>query len=105
LAADLFVFPSHYEGFALSLIEAMVHGIPIIASDASSIPELIRDGEHGLLFRVQDSCDLMACLRRALSAPERMKTMAQAAQARALLFSAESMVDRTLDVLAELIHS
>jgi len=40
-AFDLFVMPSRYEGFGLTLIEAMMQGVPILASDADSLPELM----------------------------------------------------------------
>jgi glycosyltransferase involved in cell wall biosynthesis len=46
-AADIFVFPTHFEGLPFSLIEAMANGLPIIASDASSIPEIIEHKVHG----------------------------------------------------------
>lgn len=43
-AADIFVFPSLYEGFGLPIIEAMACGCPVIASNSSSIPEVVGDG-------------------------------------------------------------
>ncbi|WP_244329404.1 glycosyltransferase family 4 protein [Tolypothrix sp. PCC 7910] len=54
-AADIFVFPTHFEGLPFAPIEAMAHDPPIVASDASSIPELIEDKVHGLLFSVGNS--------------------------------------------------
>ncbi len=45
-AADLFVFPSLYEGFGLPPLEAMACGIPVIASNVSSIPEVVGDAAH-----------------------------------------------------------
>jgi glycosyltransferase involved in cell wall biosynthesis len=42
-AADLFVFPSLYEGFGLPLLEAMACGTPVISSNASSLPEVVQD--------------------------------------------------------------
>jgi glycosyltransferase involved in cell wall biosynthesis len=42
-AADLFVFPSLYEGFGLPLLEAMACGVPVITSNASSLPEVVQD--------------------------------------------------------------
>ncbi len=44
---DLFVMPSRYEGFGLTLIEAMSHGVPIITSNADSLPELLEFYDNG----------------------------------------------------------
>jgi glycosyltransferase involved in cell wall biosynthesis len=46
---DLVVVPSHWEGFGLIAAEAMAAGKPVIASSASSLPEIVRDGQEGLL--------------------------------------------------------
>jgi glycosyltransferase involved in cell wall biosynthesis len=48
-AADVFVLPSNYEGVPISIIEAMGTGLPIIASKVGGIPNIIKDGETGLL--------------------------------------------------------
>jgi glycosyltransferase involved in cell wall biosynthesis len=47
-AADIFVFPSLYEGFGLPILEAMACGTPVICSNQASIPEVA--GEAGLIF-------------------------------------------------------
>jgi glycosyltransferase involved in cell wall biosynthesis len=47
--ADVFVFPSAMEGFGLSIAEAMSCGLPVVASDRGSIPEIVVDGETGFL--------------------------------------------------------
>jgi glycosyltransferase involved in cell wall biosynthesis len=52
-AALLFVFPSQYEGFGLPLLEAMACGVPVVASDNSSIPEIV--GDAALLFDGRDA--------------------------------------------------
>jgi len=46
-AFDLFVMPSRYEGFGLTLVEAMAHGIPCLCSDADSLPEIISQYSNG----------------------------------------------------------
>lgn len=46
-AFDLFVMPSRYEGFGLALVEAMTHGLPILTSNADSLPELLQGYESG----------------------------------------------------------
>jgi len=52
-AASALIFPSLYEGFGVPLLEAMSAGLPVIASDISSIPELVKDA--GLLVKPQDT--------------------------------------------------
>jgi glycosyltransferase involved in cell wall biosynthesis len=104
-AADLFVFPTHYEGLSLALAEAMGHGLPIITSNASSIPEIVEDKVHGLLFRKGDSSDLLEALRWALRHPNKMQEMAQRAHLRIQEFSEERMIQETLDLWQTLSHT
>ena len=52
--ADAFVLPSLMEGLPVVLMEAMAYGKPVVAPMVAGIPELIRDGETGLLFRASD---------------------------------------------------
>lgn len=67
--ADLFVFPSHYEGLSYSLLEAMQAGVPIIASNVVGCNELIRHFETGLLFEKGSFVDLCDKIHYALSHP------------------------------------
>lgn len=101
-SADLFVFPTHYEGQPFALLEAMAHNLPIVASDASAIPELIENQVHGLLFRTGDSCDLLENLRTALRNPDMVQKLAQNAQLRVQEFSEERMIQETLMVLRQI---
>lgn len=63
-AARVFAFPSLYEGFGLPPLEAMACGVPVVASSASSVPEVV--GEAGLLVDPLDVDDLAGALARAL---------------------------------------
>lgn len=54
--ADLFIFPSKYEGFGLPIIESMSQGTIVLSSDAASLPEVVKDG--GIMFKSNDSKDL-----------------------------------------------
>ena len=45
-AADVFVFPSRYEGFGLDPLEAMASGVPVVAANATSLPEVVGDAGH-----------------------------------------------------------
>lgn len=53
--ADIFAFPSRYEAFGIALIEAMAAKIAVVASNSSAIPFVIKHGETGLLFPLDDS--------------------------------------------------
>ncbi len=61
-AADLFVFPSLFEGFGLPLLEAMASATPLCASNVASIPEIVQNA--GLLFNPQSSDDIAQSIAR-----------------------------------------
>ncbi len=52
-AADVYVYPSFYEGFGLTILEAMACGVPVIASNNSSLPEVV--GDAGILVDPSDN--------------------------------------------------
>ncbi len=100
-AADLFVFPTYYEGQPFALLEAMAYGAPIITSSTDGIPEVITHKVQGLLSRKGDSADLLEAIRWALRNPSQMATMAQKAQIKVQDFSQEKMLDQTFALLNE----
>ena len=61
---DVLVLPSLAEGFGLVLIEAMAAGVPVVATRAPGIVDVVRHGENGLLFDVGDIAGLAAAVRR-----------------------------------------
>lgn len=97
--SNLFVLPSRSEGLSFALLEAMAAGVPILASDASSIPDLIEDGLEGILFENGSVEDLTEKLFQALSNPQNRQEMASNARRKAEGFSQEKMVERTLKLL------
>ncbi len=62
--ADVFAFPSFYEGFGIPILEAMACGTPVVASNASSLPEVV--GEAGLMVSPEDTEALAQALGQAL---------------------------------------
>jgi glycosyltransferase involved in cell wall biosynthesis len=102
-ASDLFVFPSHFEGGCSSSIrEAMARRLPIVCSDAGGIPEILHNGCHALVFRVQDNDGMLAQLRDALRHPAKMHALAEQARERIEEFSSDRMVDNYSAVFREL---
>jgi glycosyltransferase involved in cell wall biosynthesis len=55
---DIYIQPSLWEGFGITLLEAMAMGLPVIASDTGGMAEIVEDGINGLLFRNKDTQDL-----------------------------------------------
>jgi glycosyltransferase involved in cell wall biosynthesis len=94
--ADVLVHPARWEGFGLALLEAMLAGLPVVASRVSSIPEIVADGETGVLVPPDDSAALAAALARVLDDPGRYGAAGRA-RARAE-FSVERMARRTVEV-------
>jgi glycosyltransferase involved in cell wall biosynthesis len=84
-AAGLFVYPSLYEGFGLPPLEAMACGTPVVASSASSLPEVV--GNAGLLVDPTSSEALAEGMRRVLADQGLRETMRSAGLARAKDFS------------------
>jgi len=69
------LMPSHAEGFGLAAAEAMACGVPVIAGDASSLPEIIRDGETGILVPVGNAEAVAQALERLLTDQELARKM------------------------------
>jgi len=80
---DLFVQPSIYEGFGLSLLEAMSAGLPVVASRVGGIPEVIEDGRTGLLVPPQDPTALAGAVVRLLGDSEGARRLGESAASRA----------------------
>lgn len=87
----LFAFPSRNEGLGSTLLDAMDHGVPIVASRVDGIPDLIEDGVSGVLVPPADGAALSAALARLLDDPPRRRALATAARARLAAFTPAAM--------------
>lgn len=79
-AHDIYLFPSRYEPFSLTLIHALACGIPTIASRAGGNPEIVEDGHSGLLFEKGDPADLAEAIARLARDPELRARLASQGQ-------------------------
>ncbi len=93
--ADIFIFPSIYEGMPMSLIEAMSHGLPIVASNVGGIPDMITDKESGLLINPNENelCEKIIELVNDQSLRERL---GKKAKEKSNEFSSENMFESYL---------
>ncbi|MEX2225906.1 MAG: glycosyltransferase family 4 protein [Dehalococcoidia bacterium] len=80
--AQVLVSPSLYEGFGLPAAEAMACGTPVIATDAGALPEVVADGETGMIVPAADEHALAGAISALLADPERCHRMGAAGQAR-----------------------
>ena len=95
--AEVFVFPSIYEGFGFPLLEAMAHGVPSIAARSSSLPEI--GGSAALYFEPSDVAALESQLERVVSDPALRAELAERGRARAAEFRWDVAAAKTLAVL------
>ncbi len=84
-AARYFVYPSQYEGFGLPPAESLACGVPVIACDSSSLPEVV--GDAGLLVEPGDAPGLAAAIRHLLAEPELEAQLRERALPQARRFS------------------
>lgn len=97
-AAEIFVYPSLFEGFGLPPLEAMASGIPVVSSDATSLPEVV--GDAGVLVPPLDVEGWATALERLLGDPEERARLRAAGLARAAGFTWDEAARRTADVYA-----
>jgi glycosyltransferase involved in cell wall biosynthesis len=90
------VYPSIYEGFGLPPLEAMTCGVPVIASNVSSLPEVV--GDSGLLVNPHDIDDIAKAMETMISAPDIRAASAQKSLTRSVEFSWGSCVDQTVGI-------
>jgi glycosyltransferase involved in cell wall biosynthesis len=98
-AADVFVLSSHTEGLSHVLLEALSVGTPVVATAVGGNPEVLSDGQNGLLVPPDDPAALAAAVRRLLDDPALRHRLADAGLRRAADFGWDSTVQHTEAIL------
>jgi glycosyltransferase involved in cell wall biosynthesis len=101
-AADLFVSPSDYEGFSLTLVEALGCALPVVTTAVGAAPEFIRTGINGFLCAPRDRESWNAALDLALGQQPRWPAIARLARETAESFDIPRVVDQYVTLLREL---
>jgi glycosyltransferase involved in cell wall biosynthesis len=99
--AKCLLMPSLYEGFGLPVLEAMQHGIPVIVSSTSSLPEVA--GDAGLLVNPFSEVDIAGAIQRLMADSDLYQSLAAKATQRALRFSWHSAAEQTLSLFEKVL--
>jgi glycogen(starch) synthase len=99
--ADLVVLPSRYESFGLVMVEALMHGKPLVSCDTSGVREVVSNGVDGILVAPGDVDELEAAIRRLLDDPELAASLAAAGRRR---FDEHLSVERFAERFERFLH-
>jgi len=102
---DFLVFPSRYESFGLVPLEAMVHGKPVIAARVGAIPEVVLEGECGLLFEPDNYQELAQKILNILHDDHLRDQLAKGAKQRVEVLSARNMAKASVNVYQSLVNA
>ncbi|MBN1428270.1 MAG: glycosyltransferase family 4 protein [Anaerolineae bacterium] len=94
-AAEVFVYPSVYEGFGIPVLEAMACGLPVVVSDSSSLPEIT--GLHGLLVPPTEVEAWSDALARIVTEPDLRAELSTKGQERAQHFTWQNTAQKTVE--------
>ena len=94
--AEVFVYPSLYEGFGLPVLEAMACGVPVITSNVSAMPEVV--GDAAILVEPNNIKDLAASIERVLADTALRQSLMEKGLRRSQLFSWKKAACDTLDL-------
>jgi len=102
--AEVAVVPSLYEGFGLPAAEAMACGLPVIATSAGALPEVVEDGKSGILVPPQDAHALAKAIEQLLSDEQLRRVMGEEGRKRVQThFTWEQAAKKTLEVYQEVL--
>jgi glycosyltransferase involved in cell wall biosynthesis len=103
---DVLVQPSRADNLPLSILEAMAAGLPVIGTHVGGIPELLLDGETGLLVEPEQPAELARALDELAASPERRRQLGRRGRERVQEhFSADAIARRTVALYEELCGS
>ena len=101
---DYFLMTSKTEGLGTSILDAFACRIPVVATNAGGIPEMVRHNETGLCYRVGDSEGLANGIEKLIRDQDLRSSLVKGASAWVKQFSKENMAENTLKIYREAVH-
>ena len=104
--SHIFCVPSRFESFGIIFIEAMRYGLPVVACDTGGVPDIVQDGETGILCKTQSAMEIESALSRLVRDAAARRRLGQNGRKRYLeLFENNVVIDKTLRRFIGLIES
>jgi len=100
-AADVAVLPSAWENFPHAVVEALAMGTPVVATRVGGVPEIVRDGQNGLLVEPGDDAGFASALERVVRDEDLRARLAAAAAASVERFSSDAIYGELEHILAD----
>jgi glycosyltransferase involved in cell wall biosynthesis len=97
--ADVFCLPSRQEGFGIVFLEAMAAGLPIVAARAAAVPEVVADGECGILVPPGDAPELASAFERLLADSAERRHLGEAGRRRVERYDATKVAEQFLEAI------
>ena len=101
--ADVVVLPSIKEGFGMTLLEAGASGLPVVASNVWSMPEIVKDGETGFLAKLNDVDDWSDKLLQLIKSPQLCNQMGESGRIIAANFTWKRNINKQIKIYENLI--
>ncbi len=101
---DVFLMTSKTEGLGSSILNAFATGVPVVATMAGGIPELVEEGQTGLLAKTGDASGLAVQVERLLSDEKLRKELIGGARKKVRQFSSESMARQTIEIYTKVLN-
>lgn len=97
-ATDIYLQPSRTEAISLTIMEALHHGLPVVASNVGGIPEVVLDGQNGTLVEACDAEGLSIAISDLLQSPEKREIFGENSKKHSLNFTVERGVDNLIGI-------
>lgn len=97
-ATDIYLQPSRSEAISLTIMEALHHGHPVVASNVGGIPEVVLDGQNGTLVEACDAEGLSIAISDLLQSPEKQEIFGENSKKHSLNFTVERGVDNLIGI-------